>query len=100
MTRVVAIAMTLGLLAATPGAACQWLGTQLQCDLGGSRVVIGTQAEDEPSAVTSFRPFAFDGGYALFGDGTTPARRFRIDLQNIGADPSLCRRISDETYCY
>ena len=45
MTRLVPVVMALGLLAAAAPstAACRWFGTQLECDLGGSQVLIGTQ---------------------------------------------------------
>jgi hypothetical protein len=94
--------MALGLLAvATPlSAGCRWFGTQLECGLGGSQVLIGTQAEDAPAAVTRFRPLSFHGSGGLLDDRVAPQWPFRIELQNIGADPRLCRRIQDETYCY
>src|SRR3989442_7347195 len=50
MTRLSVLIMV-GVLAAAPraSAACRWFGTQVECDLWGSRVVIGTQAAEEPT---------------------------------------------------
>lgn len=79
--------------------ACRWFGTQLECDFGARRVLIGTQAADEPTYVRPFRPQAFNGGDGLV-DHRTPGRPLELELQNIGADPRLCRRIGNETYCY
>jgi len=74
MTRLVLAVMALGLLAAaTPSsAACRWFGTQLECDLGGNQVLIGTQTEDEPAYLRPFRPAGLYGGGALLpGPGST-----------------------------
>jgi hypothetical protein len=102
MTRLVTAVMALGLLAAaTPSSAgCRWFGTQLQCDLRGNQVLIGTQAEDEPAYLRPFRPAGLHGGGALLPDRVAPDRPFRVDLQDVGADPRLCREIGNETYCY
>ncbi len=101
MTRFPMLIMV-GVLAATPraSAACQWFGTQLECEAGASRVVIGTQAAERPTYGTSFpmRSFHVDSG---FPDDHAAARRpFEIKLQDFGADPGLCRKIGNETYCY
>ena len=63
-------------------------------------MVIGTQAADEPTYASSFsiRSFLADGGSKE--DHTAPTRPFEIELQDFGADPSLCRKIGNETYCY
>src|SRR5438093_13489917 len=55
MTRLPVLIMV-SVLAAAPraSAACRWLGTRLECDVGASRVVIGTQAADEPTYARSF----------------------------------------------
>jgi hypothetical protein len=102
MMRLVRTVMALGLLAAaTPTwAGCRWFGTQLDCDLGASQVVLGTQAEDEPAHARPFAPQGLHGGSRLLDDPVGPERPFRIELQNIGADPRLCRAIGNETYCY
>ena len=80
-------------------AACQWFGSQLECDAGMSRLRIGTQVS-EPVYATRFRPRAFLGTGRLLGDPTPPARTLRLDLQNVGAQPDLCHRLGNETYCY
>jgi hypothetical protein len=82
-------------------AACRWFGTQFDCRLGASQLVIGTQTAPEPSYARSFRPRPFHGGSGLPGDhAAAPAPPLRIELQNVDVDPSLCRRIGNETYCY
>jgi hypothetical protein len=89
------------LIAGGPASAtCRWFGTQIECGLGGSRVVIGTQTAVEPSYARSFRPRPFHGGGGLPDDGAAPAPPFRLQLQDVGVDPRLCRRIGNETYCY
>jgi hypothetical protein len=37
-------------------AACRWFGTQLECDLGGSQVLIGTQELAEPVYAGALTP--------------------------------------------
>lgn len=82
-------------------ATCRWFGTQIECKLGASQLVIGTQTAAEPSYTRSFRPRPFHGGSGLPGDhGAAPAPPLRIELQDVAVDPSLCRRIGNETYCY
>ena len=81
-------------------AARRWFGTQLECDLAANRVVVGTQAADEPTYARSFRPQAFHGDDRLLDDRAAAGLPFELKLQDIGADPSLCRTIGNETYCY
>jgi hypothetical protein len=81
-------------------AGCEWYGTQLDCAIAGRRVVIGTQAADEPRYTTlPFDPQPFQGNARLLDDRPR-SEPSRIEIQDIGRDPSLCRRIGDETYCY
>jgi hypothetical protein len=87
-------------VAAHASAACRWFGTQLECGVATSRVVIGTQAAYEPIYARSFPIHPFQGGSGLREDRAVPGRRFEIDLQDVGADPRLCRKIGNETYCY
>src|SRR5437899_661578 len=56
MTRFLLALMALGLFGATPqaSAACRWFGTQLECDLGESQVLIGTQKMAEAASVAEF----------------------------------------------
>ena len=86
--------------AAEASAACRWFGTQLECNLGASRVVIGTQAAEEPTYARPFPIHSFHGASRLPDDRPTSGRPLGIDLQDFGADPSLCRKIGNETYCY
>ena len=89
------------LAAATPALACRWFGSQLECDLGGRHVVIGTQTETAPRYGRTFRPQSLRGDDALLGDRERTVRAFEtIRVQDVGTDPSLCRRIGNETYCY
>ena len=101
MTSTLRTLTVLGVLAiGTPASACRWFGTQIECRLGQNAVVIGTQAAEEPSYVAPLRPQALHGEDGLSDDRVAIVRPFQLDLQNIGADPSLCRRIGNETYCY
>jgi hypothetical protein len=87
-------------VAAHASAACRWFGTQVECGVGASRVVIGTQAATVPTYARSLPIPSFHGDSGLREDRAVPWRRFEIDLQDVGADPSLCRKIGSETYCY
>jgi len=87
-------------VAAHASAACQWFGTQVECGVGASRVVIGTQAATVPTYARSLPIPLFHGDSGLREDRAAPWRRFEIDLQDVGADPSLCRKIGNETYCH
>src|SRR5262245_11079151 len=80
-------------------AACRPFGTQLDCDLGSSRVVIGTQRATPPTCARSFTVLSFGGDVCLQDDPVPPATP-RIRLQDFGTDPQLCRKIGNETYCY
>ena len=101
MTRLTVL-IVLGVLAAAPraSAACRWFGTQIECGVGTSRVVIGTQAAEKPAHVPPF-PIRWFHGAGGFPDARETSRRpFDIELQDFGADPRLCRNIGNETYCY
>ena|SRR5689334_5120937 len=93
-----AIAAVLAIAARAP-AACRPVGTQLECDVGSNRVVIGTQAAARPSCAPSFSVLSFAGDVCLPNE-PAPAREPRIQLQDVGTDPQLCRKIGNETYCY
>ena len=102
MARRVLCLIAFGMLAGPvrAGAACHWFGTQLDCAVGDGRVVIGTQAAGDPTHATSWlRPQPFHGGGG-FLDGRASPTPWRIELQGVGTDPSLCRRIGNESYCY
>jgi hypothetical protein len=94
--------LAFGLLSAATNApgACQWFGTQLVCPLGGSQLSMGTQTAVEPTYATAFRPLPFNGSPGLLDNGTLLGSPFRLELQNIGIDPGLCRKVGNETYCY
>src|SRR5213593_2450671 len=99
MTRFLFALLALGLFGATPeaSAACQWFGTQLECDLGGSQVRIGTQEVTEPAYAGALQPQPFlqrsDG---LVDARGVPERPLRLELQNIGVDPGLCQKWGNE----
>ena len=88
MTRLSVLIMV-GVLAAAPraSAACRWFGTQVECDLWGSRV-------------RSFPIRSFHGDSGVPNDHAASRRPFEIELQDFGAEPGLCRKIGNETYCY
>ena len=94
--------MMVAVLAAAPhaSAACQRFGTQLQCNVGSSRVVIGTQAAEEPTPARGMPIRAFNGGRGFGDDAVASRRPFEIELQNFAGDQALCRKIGNETYCY
>jgi hypothetical protein len=71
---------------------------QLECDVGSHRVVIGTQAA-APTCATAFSVLSFAGD-VCFPNEPAPPHEFRIQLQDVGTDPQLCRKIGNETYCY
>src|SRR6266850_7234462 len=79
-------------------AACRFLGTQLECDLGANRMVIGTQAADAPTHGQSpppqsspSQPFGSDRPQ---DDGATPALPFELELQDVDPHPSLGANLS------
>jgi hypothetical protein len=96
------VLVVIAVLAVAPhaSAACRRFGTQLQCNVGSSWVVIGTQTAEEPRAARAFPVQPFQGGRG-FDDGAVASRRpFEIEVQNFADDPALCRKIGNETYCY
>ena len=95
---VIVIAAVLA-IAPRASAACRPFGTQLECDVGSNRLVIGTQAAARPSCAPSFSVLSFAGDVCLPNE-PAPAREPRIQLQDVGTDPQLCRKIGNETYCY
>src|SRR2546426_12212948 len=99
MKRFAPVLMALVLLGAATEApaACRRFGTQLECDLGGSQLLIGTQAAPAPPYARAPRPQLLQGGDLDFPP--PPRWPFRLELQKAGADPSLCRKIGNETYC-
>ena len=104
MKRSLLVAMTVALglfaFATQAPAGCGWFGTQFECDLGKAQVSLGTQRNSEPACagVSTLQPVA--GCDGLLADRGDPATPFRIELQNVGIDPSLCQRLGNETYCY
>jgi hypothetical protein len=83
----------------TTSGACRWYGTQLQCDVGGRRLVIGTQTAEAPGAFFPVR--ALNGARGLpVRAAVASASRLQIHLQDFSDDPARCHRIGNETYCY
>ena len=102
MKRFLPVLALFGLLSVTThaSAACRRLGTQLECDLRGRQVLIGTQAEAEPGYAQIFRPHLFNRSNDLFDDHSVPDGPLRLEFQNVGADPGLCWKLGNETYCH
>jgi hypothetical protein len=98
MTRTVLIIAGVFAVAPAASAACRSFGTQLECDVLGQRIVIGTQTAEEPSRARSLPIQSFHGD--IPSEHQASAGTFEIQLQDFGRDPSLCRRIGNETYCY
>jgi hypothetical protein len=96
------ILIVAGLIGASSAhARCGIFGTQLECGLGAGEVVMGTQIADEPRhADTPVRYHSLQGSARPFMERLRLADRVRIEVQDIGTDPSLCRRIGNEGYCY
>ena len=94
--------LALGLLSAATNApaACRLFGTQVVCALGESQLSIGTQTAVEPTYATAVRPLPLNGSPGLLDSSTPLGRPFRLELQNIGVEPDLCRKIGNEAYCY
>ena len=86
-------------IAPAASAACRPFGTQLECDVGSNRVVIGTQAAAQPTCTPSLAVLSFAGD-VCFPNDPAPSHELRIQLQDVGTDPQLCRKIGNETYCY
>jgi hypothetical protein len=101
-TRIARTTMVLAFLAAASqaSAACGWFGTQLECGVGSTDVVIGTQALDDPGTMP--RPQSFMGGSRLLDDRGPSATPPKLQLQNFGNERGSCREIenANETYCY
>ncbi len=103
MTRFLLAVMALGLFGATPqaSAACRRFGTQLECDFGGSQVLmIGTQGVAEPAYAGALRPQSLLRRNDVFDGRAVPEQPLRLNLQNFGMDPGICEKWGNETYCY
>jgi hypothetical protein len=102
MTRLLLALMALGLFGGTPqaSAACQKFGTQLECNFGESQVLIGTQEVTEPAYAGALRPPSLVQRSDALDARTAPGWPIRLDLQNVAADPGLCEKWGNETYCY
>ncbi len=90
------VAAVLGSAAPAP-AGCGWFGTQVECDVGGKLLTLGTQQASEgacPGILT------LQGCEGVPGMSTVPERPVAFQLQNVGVDPTLCRRVGNEAYCY
>jgi len=89
------------LAAASPASAmCRRFGTQVECNVGTNRLVLGTQSAEEPTHDASL-PIHSLSGVSAFSDGrTTSGHPFEIRLQDFAGSPALCRTIGNETYCY
>lgn len=85
--------------ASQASAACRRVGTQLDCGLAASRIIIGTQVPDEQTRSRSFRSPPSHGTDAAASDRVAPAPSFKLGLQDIDAGASLCRDIRNESYC-
>jgi hypothetical protein len=81
-------------------AACRRFGTQLDCDLGGRQLVIGTQAAPAPRYAGDLAPQMLGGGGRFPGRVPGPDRAVRLELQNVGTDAALCWKLGNETYCH
>jgi len=102
MTRFLFALLALGLLGAVPhaSAGCRWFGSQLDCEVGGSQLVIGTQAVAAPTSPGILGQQPLQGGVGLLEDRAFPEWSFRVNLQNVGRNPGDCRKFGNETYCY
>jgi len=100
MTRYLwSVLIVVGVLGAAShaSAACQRIATQLDCDLGASQIVIGTQSRER--VFQALRPPPFHGSDPASDDHTAPAPSFGLGLQDIDSGTSLCRDTENERYC-
>jgi len=102
MTRLLLVLMALVLLgtATQAPAACRRFGTQLECALGASQLLIGTQAAAEPVYARTLRTQLLQGGHGLPDDRPPPRWPLRLDRLNVGVDPCRCPRMGNEMDCY
>jgi hypothetical protein len=96
------VTVMVGVLGLSPGtsAAYRRFGTQLECTLGSTRIFIGTQTEAEPSHERALPIQSFYPGLGIGLHEPTFPGPFDIELQDFATDPSLCRKIGNEIYCY
>ena len=101
MTRFLLALMAFGMLGAAPqAAACRWFGTQLECDLGWSQMVVGTQTAAEPAYAGALKPTPLQESHGLLGDRAVTEWPLRLELQNAGPYPNMCRKFGSESDCY
>ena len=80
-------------------AACRRIGTQLDCNLAASEVVIGTQAAEASTSSRSLQPDPLHRTDPVAGERVAPAPSFGLELQDIDSRTSLCRDTENERYC-
>jgi hypothetical protein len=102
MAKRIGLAALFALIATTPAAAgpCAWFGTQIDCVFGSTDLVIGTQTSAETGHTSSVGTSSFNWDGRLMNNSTSSPGRWRVELQNFGRDPRLCRDIDGERYCY
>jgi len=102
MKRFLLALMALGLLglATRAPAACRRFGTQAECDLGGGQLMIGTQRVPEPTCARGFGQPLLQGCHGFLDDRALAEWPLLFELQNVGTDPGLCRKLGNEIYCY
>src|SRR6059058_852318 len=82
-------------------AICSRSGTQIACDIGGTQLSIGTQRMAEPACGKAALPLQpLQGCAELLDDHAAPEWPLRLEIQNVGVDPGLCRKLGNETYFY
>ncbi len=99
--RVLSVLTMVGVLvvASHASAACRRIGTQLDCDLAASELLIGTQAADASTHSKSLRPPPLQGTDPVGGHRVAPPPSFGLELQDIDSGTSLCRDTENERYC-
>jgi len=96
MMRTVLALLVLGMAAVPASAACRWAGTQLDCSVGGTPVLIGTPVGgDQPDTSPGLQ--AFDGRLGLGRDSDAS---FGVTLQHFDPNAIHCWQLGNERYCY
>jgi hypothetical protein len=63
-------------------------------------LVIGAQRAAEPTPTTGFQRQCLQGSECFLDERAAPERPLRLEFQDVGVDPGLCRKVGNETYCY
>jgi hypothetical protein len=96
MMRTFLALLVLAITAVPASAACRWAGTELDCSVGGTPLLIGSpMGGDQPNASPSLQGFS---GRLGFGAGQDSG--FGLALQHFDPNAIHCWQLGNERYCY